>query len=131
MARDERGSAVVASLVALATLTFGAVVWMARDVSTTMARRADASDIAFQSARAGAQGLDIAALRGSDPVVRLDPLEARRRANEAALTMFAVADLNGRIVSVDVGEDRVAVVVEVVAPTALIEGRATVLAQRN
>lgn len=131
MARDERGSAVVASLVALATLTFGAVIWMARDVSTTIARRADASDIAFQAARAGAQGLDIAALRGSSPVVRLDPFEAQRRANEVALTMFATADLTGRIVSVDVGEDRVEVVVEVVAPTAVIKGRATVLAQRN
>jgi hypothetical protein len=125
------GSAVVSSLVVLSVLTVGSVIWMARDVSTTMSLRSDATEIAFQAARAGAQGLDVAALRGYDPQVVLDPADAEQRARFAAATLFDSTGVEGVVTQVSVIGDRVQVAVEVVAPTAVIEGRATVLAVRG
>ena len=127
----DRGSAVVSSLVVLSVLTVGSVIWMARDVSTTISLRSDATEIAFQAARAGAQGLDVAALRGDDPQVALDPADAEQRARMAAQALFDSTGVEGVVTQVSVIGDRVQVAVEVVAPTAVIEGRATVLAVRG
>ncbi|MDA2943995.1 MAG: hypothetical protein O2925_00485 [Actinomycetota bacterium] len=127
----DRGSAVVSSLVVLSVLTVGSVIWMARDVSTTISLRSDATEIAFQAARAGAQGLDVAALRGDEPQVSLDPADAERRVRIAAQTLFDSTGVEGVVTQVSVTGDRVQVAVEVVAPTAVIEGRATVLAVRG
>jgi hypothetical protein len=127
----DTGSAVVSSLVVLTVLTMGTVLWMARDVSTTISLRSDATEIAFQAARAGAQGLEISALRGVDPQVRLDRGEAIRRARLTAESLLGGLGAQGVVTEVTVIDDRIAVVVEVVGPTAVIEGRAVVLAKRG
>lgn len=127
----DRGSAVVSSLVVLSVLTVGSVIWMAREVSTTISLRSDATEIAFQAARAGAQGLDVAALRGDAPQVVLAPADAEQRARMTAQALFDSTGVEGVVTQVSVIGDRVQVAVEVVAPTAVIEGRATVLAVRG
>lgn len=129
--RGDRGSAVVASLVALSTLTIGSVLWMARDVSTTISLRSDATEIAFQAARAGAQGIDISGLRADPPEVRLDPVDAEYRARREAGSLLRSVGADGAVTGVVVSGDRIEVTVEVVGPTAVIHGRAVVLARRG
>ena len=63
------GSAVVLTLVLLATLTSGSVIWMTRELSSTVAARTLAMEVAHQSARVGAQQLDEDALRARGEVV--------------------------------------------------------------
>ena len=83
----DRGSAVVLTLVLLATLTSGSVIWMTRELSSTVAARTLAMEVAHQSARVGAQQLDEDALRARGEVAVdaraaeaavLDELEAAR-----------------------------------------------------
>jgi len=59
----DRGAAAVLTLVLLATVTSGSVIWMTRELSSTVAARTLAMEVAHQSARAGAQQLDEGALR--------------------------------------------------------------------
>lgn len=128
---DDRGSAVVSALIALSVFTVGSVFWLARDASQTIGRRSDAVEIAFQAARSAAQEVDVAALRGDAPTVRIDPIAATARARRTAQSLFAAGGLRGAVSEVLVVGDRVEVAVEVVAPTAVVEGRAVVVAQRG
>jgi hypothetical protein len=82
----EQGSAVVLTLVLLATLTSGSVIWMTRELSSTVAARTLAMEVAHQSARAGAQQLDEGALRTRGEV-RVDA----RAAEEAVVAEVASA----------------------------------------
>jgi hypothetical protein len=82
----EQGSAVVLTLVLLATLTSGSVIWMTRELSSTVAARTLAMEVAHQSARAGAQQLDESALRTRGEV-RVDV----RAAEEAVVAEVASA----------------------------------------
>jgi hypothetical protein len=65
----DRGSAVVLTLVLLATLTSGSVIWMTRELSSTVAARTLAMEVAHQAARVGAQQLDEGVLRSRGEVV--------------------------------------------------------------
>lgn len=71
----DRGSAAVLTLVLLATVTSGSVIWMTRELSSTVAARTLAMEVAHQSARVGAQQLDEGALRANGEV-RVDPRAA-------------------------------------------------------
>ena len=82
----EQGAAVVLTLVLLATLTSGSVIWMTRELSSTVAARTLAMEVAHQSARAGAQQLDEGALRTRGEV-RVDA----RAAEEAVVAEVASA----------------------------------------
>lgn len=64
----DRGSAAVLTLVLLATVTSGSVIWMTRELSSTVAARTLAMEVAHQSARVGAQQLDEGALRANREV---------------------------------------------------------------
>lgn len=78
--RGERGSAVVTSLVLLFAFTAGGVVWLSRDVNRVVSNRSVAQSIAFQSARAGAQQVEVGSLRSDPSEVVID----REHAHEAA-----------------------------------------------
>ncbi len=75
--RGERGSAVVTALVLLFVFTAGGVIWLSRDVNRVITNRSAAQSIAFQSARAGAQQVDVGSFaRRGEPTVVLN--EERR-----------------------------------------------------
>lgn len=85
----ERGSAVVTSLVLLFAFTAGGVVWLSRDVNRVVTNRSVAQSIAFQSARAGAQQVEVGALRSSSSSeVAIDPERAREAAHLIADELF-------------------------------------------
>ena len=98
--RGDRGQAFVVALVVLFTFTGAAAVWLARDVNQRVSDRSALQSVAFQAARAGAQQIDIASLRGGNPeAVVIDGDAARTAAAEAARRLAAEYDLPARIVS--------------------------------
>lgn len=94
--RGERGSAVVAALVLLFAFTAGGVIWLSRDVNRVVSNRSAAQSIAFQSARAGAQQVEVGSLRGdvSSEVV-IDEVRAREAVGAAADRFFDSYGVNG------------------------------------
>ena len=92
----ERGSAVVTALVLLFAFTAGGVIWLSRDVNRVVTNRSAAQSIAFQSARAGAQQVDVGALRGSgEPTVVLNEARARTEGRRIADELFAAYGVSG------------------------------------
>lgn len=94
--RGERGSAVVTSLVLLFAFTAGGVVWLSRDVNRVVTNRSAAQSIAFQSARAGAQQVEVESLRsGSSFEVVIDEDRAREAANLIVEELFDAYGVRG------------------------------------
>lgn len=106
------GAGLAAALVFLFAFTVSGVVWLARDVDRAISNRGAAQSIAFQSARTGAQQIDLVALRSTGALV-LDESAARRASAEVADRLFAAYELDGRVVRISVGPDRVEVEVQV------------------
>lgn len=92
--RGERGSAVVTALVLLFAFTAGGVIWLSRDVNRVVANRSAAQSIAFQSARAGAQQVEIESLRDGAEV-RIDEPRAREAVGAAADRFFESYGVTG------------------------------------
>lgn len=92
--RGERGSAVVTALVLLFAFTAGGVIWLSRDVNRVVANRSAAQSIAFQSARAGAQQVEIESLRDGAEV-RIDEPRAREAVGVAADRFFESYGVTG------------------------------------
>ena len=107
----ERGTSMVAALVLLFTFTAGAIIWLGRDVSQSVALRSTAQSIAFQAARAGAQEVIVTGLRdGNGPTVVLDPEAAEHTARDRANEMFAAYEVVGIVVNVVIdGDDNITV----------------------
>jgi len=87
------------------------LVW---DAGNLLAARREALDLAEQAARAGAQGIDLVAVRSGEPL-RLDPA----RASELARDYLDASDEEG---SVAVAGDRVTVTVTVDQPLLFLAG---------
>lgn len=105
--RGERGTAFVAALVVMFTVTGMAAVWLARDVNQRVSDRSALQSVAFQAARAGAQQLEVGELRDAGAaVVVIDPSAARSAARTVALRLAASYDLDIQIVSQGYGGDR-------------------------
>ena len=114
--RGERGSAVVTSLVLLFAFTAGGVVWLSRDVNRVVANRSVAQSIAFQSARAGAQQVEVGSLRGgSSSEVVIDPERAREAARLIADELFGNYGVRGSS-SIQIRGDVVTVTVTIEDP---------------
>ena len=114
--RGERGSAVVTSLVLLFAFTAGGVVWLSRDVNRVVTNRSVAQSIAFQSARAGAQQVEVGSLRSaSSSDVVIDPERARAAAGVIADELFDNYGVHGRS-SIVVRGDTVTVTVTIEDP---------------
>lgn len=95
--RDEQGT--VTAFVATFVVAILAVTGLVIDGGRVLTARQLASDQADAAARAGAQALDEAALRG-DGLLTLDPVAARHRA-------LAYLDTTGHDGTVDVVDDTV------------------------
>lgn len=94
--RGERGSAVVTALVLLFAFTAGGVIWLSRDVNRVVTNRSAAQSIAFQSARAGAQQVEVGSLRGGDDTaVVLNGERARTEGLRIADELFAAYGVAG------------------------------------
>lgn len=111
--RGDRGSSMVAALVLLFTFTAGAIIWLGRDVSESVALRSTAQSIAFQAARAGAQEVVVGDLRGGGETgVTLDREAAQQTARVRAAEMFDGYAVRGEVSSVVIdGNDNVTVIV--------------------
>lgn len=104
--RGDRGTAFVAALVVMFTVTGVAAIWLARDVNERVSDRSALQSVAFQAARAGAQQLVVSDLRdtGSSDLV-IDESSARSAARNAAFRLAESYDLDLRIVSQGYGDD--------------------------
>ena len=120
---DDRGSATVAAIVLMLSLTGGALLWLSWNVDRSINAASDADAIAFQAARAGAQAVDPASLRTATPV--LNPDLVPQLTVDAAALLFAANETTGRVISVDVGADRVTVVVEITEAGRTVTGQGT------
>lgn len=112
--RGERGSAVVTALVLLFAFTAGGVIWLSRDVNRVVTNRSAAQSIAFQSARAGAQQVEVGSLRGSgEGAVVLNPERARAEGRRIADELFAAYGVSGAS-SMTIDGDTVTVTVTII-----------------
>lgn len=94
--RGDRGSAVVTALVLLFAFTAGGVIWLSRDVNRVITNRSAAQSIAFQSARAGAQQVEVGALRGGESSeVEIDEDRAREAGRLIAGELFDAYGVRG------------------------------------
>ncbi|MEY2975625.1 MAG: hypothetical protein RIR49_2045 [Actinomycetota bacterium] len=128
---DDRGTALVSALVTLTAITVGSVLWLARDVDTSLSIRSTVDAIAFQAARSGAQQLDVRDLRGATPEVRVDPDRASRAARSTARRLLVGEGLRGEVIAVSAVDDRVRVTVRVDGPVTPAEATATAVAERG
>jgi hypothetical protein len=120
---DDRGSATVAAIALMLSLTGGGLLWLTWNVDRSINAASDADAIAFQAARAGAQAIDSASLRTATPTLNAD--QAPQLAIDAAAALFAANDTVGRVISVNVAPDRVTVVVEITEAGRTVTGQGT------
>lgn len=127
--RGEHGSAVVTSLVLLFAFTAGGVIWLSRDVNRVVANRSAAQSIAFQSARAGAQQVEVGSLRsGASDGVVIDEGRAREAARRIADELFDAYGVSGTS-SMTISGDTVTVTVTIDDPVGDQTVRGSVQAQ--
>ena len=80
----DRGSGLVAGIVLIFAFTFLGMVWLAHHVDRGVSNRSAAQSIAFQSARAGAQQVDVDSLRnGGGDRVEIDDRLSRSAADRS------------------------------------------------
>lgn len=104
---DERGIGFVAAFIVLfATLTLAGVGVIVDSARINSAQR-EASAAAFEAARAGANAVQLGAVRAGD--AHLDPSAARAAALDAAEALLG--DSGGAVTAIDVTADEVVVVV--------------------
>jgi hypothetical protein len=125
----ERGSAVVTALVLLFAFTAGGVIWLSRDVNRVVANRSAAQSIAFQSARAGAQQVEVGSLREpGGSTVELNAELARREGVRIADELFEAYGVSGTS-SMVISGDTVTVTVTIDDPTGDVTASGSVQAQ--
>lgn len=105
--RGERGTAFVAALVIMFTVTGVAAIWLARDVNQRVSDRSALQSVAFQAARAGAQQLEVADLReGGSGALVIDESAARAAARTAAQRLASSYGLDMQMVTQGYGGDQ-------------------------
>ena len=105
---DDRGSGYMAAFIVLfSMLTFGGVAVVA-DSGRIVSSEREASAVAFETARAGAQAIDDRAVRDSGSA-SLDPAEASERARAAAAELLIGSSAS--LASVRVEGDQVVVTI--------------------
>lgn len=127
--RGDRGSAMAAALLVLSAFTAGGLIWLSRDVNRTVSNRSAAQSIAFQAARAGAQQVEVGALRASaGTTVEIDQVGARAEAERIVQELFRSYGVEGTH-SVAVVGDRVTVTVTIEDPVEDVSATGSVEAQ--
>ena len=120
---DDRGSATVAAILLMLSLTGGSLIWLTWNVDRSINAAGEADAIAFQAARAGAQAVEPASLRTTTPTLNAD--QAPRLALDATAALFAANETTGRVLSVNIAPDRVTVVVEITEAGRTVTGQGT------
>lgn len=106
----------VAALVLLFAFTAGGVIWLSRDVNRVVTNRSAAQSIAFQSARAGAQQVEVGSLRGGESSeVVIDEDRAREAGRRISEEMFDAYGVSGSA-SMTIRGDTVTVTVTIDDP---------------
>jgi hypothetical protein len=108
---QDRGSAIVATLTLTFVLMAGGFIWLSRTVDRSLHDRAQATAVAFQAARAGAQSVDVAASHAG--AIVLDERRAIAAATAAASRLLAANGDTGSVDSVRIDGPRVMVVVTI------------------
>jgi Tfp pilus assembly protein PilX len=105
--RGDRGTAFVAALVIMFTVTGVAAIWLARDVNQRVSDRSALQSVAFQAARAGAQQLEVADLRGGGSgALVIDESAARTAARSVAQRLANSYGIDMQVVSQGYGGDQ-------------------------
>ena len=121
---DDRGSVVVTTVVLMVTLTGGALIWLTRDVDRQIAAVSQANAVALQAARAGAQRLTPASLRGANTIT-IDRDTASRAATATASNLLDANHTVGRVETVLITGDRITVTVSITEAGRTVTGQAT------
>ena len=125
--RRDRGSAVVATLTFSFVFMAGAFIWLSRTVDRSLHDRSQATAVAFQAARAGAQQIDLgASRRAGAPVLDAERAVAAARAS-ATRTLAANGD-RGAVGAITVDGVRVTVTVVISTSGRSVDGTATATA---
>ena len=122
------GSATVMMLVLMFAFLAGALIWLSTTVDGTIHKRSEATAIAFQAARAGAQQLDLAGTRSSG-VVTIDPVAAAQAVQTAAASLLEANSETGTVTSVHLTGATVTVTVTITTTGRPATGTASVAAQ--
>ena len=119
----------MAALVLLFAFTAGGVIWLSLDVNRVVSNRSAAQSIAFQSARAGAQQVEVGSLRGGNSSsIVIDEQRAREEGRSIADQLFEAYGVVGTSSMAIVG-DTVSVTVTIDDPTGSQTATASVQAQ--
>lgn len=112
--RGERGTAIITASVLLFTMTAAGILYLSRDVNRVVTNRSAAQSIAFQSARAGAQQVDVDALRtaGSDEI-EIDAAAAAAESTRVGTILLDAYGLEGSVSSPGIDGDTVTISVTV------------------
>lgn len=125
--RRDRGSAVVATLTFSFVFMAGAFIWLSQTVDRSLHDRAQATAVAFQAARAGAQQIDREATRTAGAVV-VDRDRAVDAARASAVTTLAANGDRGSVSAIVVDGARVTVTVVITSSGRAVSGTATATA---
>jgi hypothetical protein len=104
----DRGAASVAAITLCFAFLTGALVWLSRTVDQSLNDRANASAIAFQAARAGAQEVE-----ARDGAAVIDVAAARIAASNAVQRLLSANGDSGSMTSFSVSGDTVTVTVTI------------------
>lgn len=124
-ARD-RGSATVAALTLSFAFMAGAFIWLTTSVDQSLHDRTQASAVAFQAARAGAQQLDVRAARQGRVVINRGRAVGAARA--AASRLLAGGGDRGGLTAVRISGNRVTVTVTISTGGRSVRGTGTATA---
>ena len=127
---DDRGTGVVAALTLMFVFTAGALIWLSRDVDRADQARSDASSIAFQAARSGAQQFVEDQLFGST-APSIDPERARDAVSSTTANLLARFGESGAVTSIAINGDRVTVTVTVTVAGRTVHGTGSARARQG
>jgi hypothetical protein len=110
-ARRDAGSATVLMITLCFTFLAGSLVWLSRTVDQSLDDRTNATAIAFQAARSGAQAIDPVIARSGRAVV--DPVAARLAIASTTERLLAANGDTGSLSAVTIESNRVTVSVTI------------------
>jgi hypothetical protein len=125
----DRGAATVAMITFMFVFMLGSLLWLSRTVDQSLDDRTNASAVAFQAARSGAQALDPAAARRGEVVI--DEPAARRAAASTVSRLLAANGDTGRITAFAVDGSRVTITVTIDTTGRPSSGSASATASRG
>lgn len=125
--RHDRGSATVFALTLSFVFMAGAFIWLTTVADQRLHDRTQATAVAFQAARAGAQQLDEDAARRGQVVI--DPGRAAAAARQAVARLLGGAGDSGALTGLRISGTRVTATVSITTGGASMTGTATATAQ--